>query len=121
MSIPTPQLPRQPTRHLSDTPFQVIFGNLINITGIGVEYAQAGYAPFSSPANQTSPVVALFITNTTTEDIFISFDGYNDHIIIPANSNNIPYNLLTNKRAAYGGIWTRSSAGAGSIYITYIM
>lgn len=123
MSIPSGLGSQRVTsRPLSDQPMPAIFGSLINLTGIGTAYAAAGFAPFISPANQTAPVVALFFTNTGSESIFISFDGVEDNIIIPASSNNIPYNLLNNKRGiSFKGVWARSSAAGGSIYISYLM
>jgi hypothetical protein len=123
MSIPVALSVNTPiTRGLSDRTFPVLFGTLINLTGIGTTYVAAGYSAFTFPSQVTGPIVSIAFTNTGTSNIFISFDGVNDNIIIPAGSNNIAYDLLNNRRGLNPtGVWARSSAAGGSIFVSYLI
>jgi hypothetical protein len=66
-------------------------------TGIGAGYAAIG-TPFAHPA------VILELQNGTDETLFFSFDGVNDHVVLPASG----FILLD----------VKANAGqAGSLYI----
>ncbi len=57
--------------------------------GIGAAYAAIG-------ASFANPVRIIKLTNLTNVSILFSFDGVNDHSILPSNSFTL-YDLTTNK------------------------
>jgi hypothetical protein len=123
MSIPTILAAKQAnTRPLSDTPFPVIFGTVIALTGIGTTYTTAPSGTFSNSAGQTSPIVALYLLNSGTSIIILSFDGVHDHLVVGASTTTLQVDLLTNKRGQpLTQVWARSVTAGGSLYISYIM
>lgn len=72
-----------------------------------------------NPAGLSNPCSLIFILNRSSNDIFVSFDGSNDHDYIPSEKElalEVPY------RDSYfselSKIYVRGVAGTGSIYLS---
>ncbi len=75
--------------------------------------------------NFTHPLRLLKIVNTTNALITISYDGINDHDILPTNGF-LLYDFTSNRSNASasltmanrGGVWVSGTPTAGSVFVT---
>ena len=92
-----------------------------------IAFGSIGAAYMGIGTSFSSPIRVLKIQNLTDELLFFSFDGINDHDILPSNGYTI-YDISANKTIEQGfyigegtRVYVKISGGApsvGSVYIT---
>lgn len=71
--------------------------NAIPLTQLSIGFASIG-ATFTSAGSFTSPVITMQFISTFNQPVQISFDGVNNHVVIPATSV-VPWSFKNNRTA----------------------